>query len=274
MLTFVDPPMVCVLCGIGEGFTSKEHIIPHSLGNDLLVLPEGWVCDACNSACSKFESVALGNSILGLERCRLGVVTKKGKAASSTIHGVRYIGESHGTNDRIQILHTSKKSKTVWREKSHKSLEVAFPLHDSSCYSIAKLMLKMSLELMAVYFPNGEVEKSEYNDAKRHVVDASSAPWPYFIIRSDNLDEYTQSLFIKDKFAKEYLERIETDVAYFRTTDQMIFVFKYGNFRAAISMLSRTTQWTFGLIERSVAYVGCPVEFASESFEPKAAPPE
>lgn len=40
----------CIYCLTESGkFTSEEHIIPESIGQDELVLPKGMVCDACNN---------------------------------------------------------------------------------------------------------------------------------------------------------------------------------------------------------------------------------
>ena len=58
---------LCIYCLGTEGsFTSEEHVVPESLGNDDAVLPRGFVCDACNngvlsgldSALIQFEPVA------------------------------------------------------------------------------------------------------------------------------------------------------------------------------------------------------------------------
>ncbi len=87
------PPCTCIFCGQISAFSSKEHIVPHSLGNDLLVLAPGWVCDRCNNICSGFEAKALNSSILGVERCRLGVVTKKRRPARSDVHGISWFSE-------------------------------------------------------------------------------------------------------------------------------------------------------------------------------------
>jgi hypothetical protein len=57
----------CIYCLDTKGtFTSEEHVIAESLGNDDLVLPKGFVCDVCNngvlsildSALLKFEPIA------------------------------------------------------------------------------------------------------------------------------------------------------------------------------------------------------------------------
>ena len=58
---------LCIYCLNTEGsFTSEEHVIPESLGNDDVVLPKGCVCDACNNgvlsildnALRRFEPIA------------------------------------------------------------------------------------------------------------------------------------------------------------------------------------------------------------------------
>src|SRR5688500_15955223 len=87
------PPFRCIFCQGDGPFRSEEHIVPHSFGNDLLVLSKGWVCDSCNNIFSLFESRVLFESILGAERCRLGVRTKRNKPAHSETHGVSWFAE-------------------------------------------------------------------------------------------------------------------------------------------------------------------------------------
>jgi hypothetical protein len=62
-----DTKKLCIYCqSTTASFTSEEHIFPESLGNDELILPQGYVCDVCNNgvlseldnALLKFEPVA------------------------------------------------------------------------------------------------------------------------------------------------------------------------------------------------------------------------
>lgn len=63
-----EPPVNhCIYCLTHEGdFTAEEHVIPESLGNDVLLLPKGFVCKKCNNgvlsvldeAFMKFEPIA------------------------------------------------------------------------------------------------------------------------------------------------------------------------------------------------------------------------
>lgn len=97
------PPFKCIFCGKGNAFRSEEHVVPHSLGNDLLVLAPGWLCDDCNNICSEFESRALSGSILGAERCRLGVVTKKGRPARAKLHRISWFSEPLAPPNTVSV---------------------------------------------------------------------------------------------------------------------------------------------------------------------------
>jgi hypothetical protein len=69
----------CIFC-LSEGpFSSVEHIIPESLGNDDLIL-RGEVCDSCQKYFGKeIELFVLGKTPLAFWRTYLGIKTKKGK---------------------------------------------------------------------------------------------------------------------------------------------------------------------------------------------------
>lgn len=68
----------CIFCKSGTGtFTTVEHIIPESLGNDNLLL-ESHVCDKCQRYFGKeIEKYVLGKTPFGFWRTYLGIKTKK-----------------------------------------------------------------------------------------------------------------------------------------------------------------------------------------------------
>ena len=73
----------CIFCkSDSEGFTTREHILPESLGGgDWAVLTDGLFCDRCqNHFGSRVEQQALGDYPFSFFRVFLGVPTKKGKA--------------------------------------------------------------------------------------------------------------------------------------------------------------------------------------------------
>lgn len=69
----------CLFCEKDGPFTTGEHIIPASLGNDDLILV-GQVCDACQRYFgTEIESYVLNKTPIAAWRAKLGIKTKKGK---------------------------------------------------------------------------------------------------------------------------------------------------------------------------------------------------
>lgn len=71
----------CIYCLTTEGsFTSEEHVIPESLGNDELVLPKGYVCDKCNNeALSELDEYLINFEPVAWLRVLFVPYTKAGK---------------------------------------------------------------------------------------------------------------------------------------------------------------------------------------------------
>lgn len=69
----------CLYCRSAGPFTTVEHVIPESLGNDELILKEG-VCDKCQSYFGKeVEQYVLSKTPIGVWRTLIGIKTKKGR---------------------------------------------------------------------------------------------------------------------------------------------------------------------------------------------------
>jgi hypothetical protein len=69
----------CLFCAGSGPFTTTEHIIPESLGNDDLTL-EGEVCDGCQRYIGKeIEKYVLEKTPIGVWRTMLGIRSKKGE---------------------------------------------------------------------------------------------------------------------------------------------------------------------------------------------------
>lgn len=72
----------CLYCRSDGPFSTKEHVIPESLGNDDLVLT-GEVCDACQRYFGKeVERYVLDKTPIAVWRVLLQIQTKKGKHPS------------------------------------------------------------------------------------------------------------------------------------------------------------------------------------------------
>jgi hypothetical protein len=73
------PEPQCIYCLTSDGdFTSEEHVIPESLGNDELIL-RGAVCDVCNNKLSVLEQSLMDFEPVAFLRVLNVPYTKKGK---------------------------------------------------------------------------------------------------------------------------------------------------------------------------------------------------
>ncbi len=72
---------ICIYCLTTTGkFTSEEHILPESLGNDEIILPVGFVCDRCNNGIlSTLDESLIEFPPIALLRVQYVTNTKKGK---------------------------------------------------------------------------------------------------------------------------------------------------------------------------------------------------
>lgn len=69
----------CIYCRGAGPFTTIEHVVPESLGNDDLVLRD-CVCDACQAYFGKeIEAYVLAKTPIAVWRTLIGVRTKKGR---------------------------------------------------------------------------------------------------------------------------------------------------------------------------------------------------
>lgn len=262
----IKPPFMCIFCGLTGQFSSEEHIVPHSLGNDILILAPGWVCDRCNNICSSFETKTLNNSILGVERCRMGVITKSRRPARSNVHGISWFAEPNLPKNIISAEATWERIPMLLSPNGN-SGKIVFPLHDDSCYAISRLLLKMGLEIMAPSLGGREGILEEFQEVTNHVVQSSCASWPYFVIRSESIDKHLVSVLTSVPEEHEYVESCGFDMFLHQVDDEVIFFFRYGKFRAGICLSSRKTKWRQMLVDWDVPHVGCPVEHAELSTQ-------
>ena len=95
---------ICLYCKQSDvPFTSVEHVIPESLGNQGLrgkppmVLPKGVVCDRCNHGkLSNLDNALIDFSPISLMRTRYGVRSKRGALPSAKLGNARLRSLSPG----------------------------------------------------------------------------------------------------------------------------------------------------------------------------------
>lgn len=256
-----QPSFKCILCGGGSSFTSEEHIVPHSLGNDILVLAKGWICDDCNNICSAFENSVLSKSILGVERCRQGVITKKNRPASAITGNISWFAEPSYPPNLLSAEADWAATPVFWN-KDFSSGKIVLLLQDETCLDIARLLLKIGVEILE---PVTQTEalglQFDLRAAKRHILGTDQKPWPYFVLRSEAAEKHLVSIFTQLPDIHSYILSCGFDIFLHQVNDHIILFFNYGHFKAATSLISRSTDWRTILIEWRVPHVGCPAEF-------------
>jgi hypothetical protein len=251
--------MKCLLCAAGSSFRSEEHIVPESLGNDLLVLAPGWVCDGCNNLCSSFESRALSRSILGFERCRRGVITKKGRPARASIAGVEFLAEP--TSAVNVVAAEAHWSRVPVLSSPGGTATVAFLVHDDSNADICRLLLKIGIELAGIV-QQARGPAMDLGAARAALLGRDAEPWPYFLLLASVPPPSLVSVLHETPEAHEYVVGLGLDLFLHEMGSEVVLVFQYGAFLSAIAITSRATARTEGLRDWKIPFVGCPVEFA------------
>jgi hypothetical protein len=262
----MKPPFCCIFCKNESPFSSVEHIIPESLGNDIVILEKGWVCDKCNNVISSFEGRVLSKSILGIERCRLKVITKKKKPARSETHGITWFAEPDKSLNVLSVETDWANYPVLWNS-DFSGGKIALPIHDETCEDIARLLLKIGVETTAVVKQSGHSEiKSDFSEAKSHVLGLSKDLWPYLLIRSSDVEKHVTSIFESSQEEHDYIRSCGFDIYLHLVEDEIVMFFSYGYFYAGIALTSRITNWKTLLQNWDLPYVGCPIQFINETW--------
>ena len=256
-----QPPFKCILCNDGSSFISKEHIVPHSLGNDILVLAKGWVCDNCNNICSDFENRVLFKSILGIERCRQGVVTKKNRPASAVTENISWFSEPTYSPNVLSAEADWASIPIMWNENFSEG-KIALLLHDETCLDITRLLLKIGVEILEPVVQSSALGlQFDLQMAKQHILDMDKKRWPYFVLRSNAAEKNLVSVFNDLTDVYPYILSCGFDIFLHEVDDEIILFFNYGHFKAATALTTRATDWRTLLVKWGVPHVGCPAEF-------------
>ncbi len=154
----------CIFCrSTANRFTTREHILPESLGGgDWAILPGNLVCDECqNHFGSEIEQQALGDYPFSFFRTFLGIPTKKGKPPWFTSwEGViraslrpSIIGYDPGPPFEEATL-------------TRKKTQMRLLAHPIKANMICRFLLKMGIEVVAADDPEAVFDQKY--DASRH----------------------------------------------------------------------------------------------------------
>lgn len=153
----------CLFClSNNASFSRKEHVIPESLGNDDLILQEGFVCDSCNQYFgSKVENEVLNNPPFNIERVAADIKTKKGKSPFAQL-GPNFFMYPNGLD---QIVLYGIPNDVYIKMDSEKRRFILIPKGNNDL-CIVRMLLKIGLEAL-IFSGKFDPYQSEYNGARR-----------------------------------------------------------------------------------------------------------
>ncbi|MDC0932218.1 HNH endonuclease [Arcobacteraceae bacterium] len=259
-----EKPYKCILCNSSnEYFTTIEHIVPHSLGNNFLTLDKGWVCDKCNNICSGFESRALNNSSLSFQKVLMGHKTKKGKQPKATYNHIEWFSEKTKKNSISIDLNKKKLNKNPFIKYFVENNTKAFIqlAHNKFDIDISKLLLKIGIEMTCSLSLNNS---DNIDNAKKFILNNENESWPFLLIQDKGFQ--MKSLFGPSKFIHSHALASNFDIfIYENQTDELIFFFSYGYFLYAINLYSKNLNWLEELKNDNFKFVAFPIEFSKFS---------
>lgn len=236
----------CIFCENLVTEKSVEHIVPESLGNKSYVLPSGTICRACNNNFSKFEDKALTRTMLGFERARMGIPTKKGNPATAKSGEIIFRGSR---NFRKNIVTTSGISEEHIKDFDEKdgSYKITISDFDKSEMAMSKLLLKIGYESL---FKSQRAIYNNYNfkDLKEHLTNKNTKDWPFLSTTALKLSTFKSIPTFSDKHE---LNKIKCRLLISELDKNMLFFsFEYSVVSYLINLVERNCLWTQQYLEK------------------------
>lgn len=254
--------MACIFCGpAGTKFSSVEHIVPESLGNKSYILPKGVVCDECNNKFSYFEGVAQMQTILGYERARLAVKTKKKQPSKGQTGKIGFTGSSSFTKQIVQPNGFERKDLIDYDLSTGIGKIRVDTFTETSAVDTSKFLLKIGFE--SLYKSKPEIfNKYDFTDLKAYVSNETKDDWP-FIMPNKSLQTFQN---IPARFHKYSLKKIPCELSIKEIDEKnLIFKFQYGGITMKINLLNRTADWIKPYADAKIIFGVYPNTF-SEQF--------
>lgn len=230
--------MQCIFCETSVIQNSIEHIVPESLGNKSYILEIGAIFRDCNNLFSKFEDKALGKTMLAFERARLGIITKKGNPAKASSNGIKFVGDSIFTKNRITVFGINEENIESINENG--TINIRIKDFDKSEMATSKLLLKIGLE--ALYNSQRKIyKKYDFSDLKKHLTNKENKDWPLLTTK------ILPSNFISiPRFNDRYnLNKINCELKLLEIDPQTIlFNFRYSVLSYIVNLADRNIIWT------------------------------
>lgn len=230
--------MSCIFCNSEENQGTIEHIVPESLGNKHYTLPAGCICKTCNNKFSRFEKEAISNSIIGFEKTRFAIKSKKGKTPSSKVEDIEFAGDEQGRKDIVTLKGVKTEDIKSFDPKT-KIMQVVVPGFEKNDVQIGKFLLKIGFE--SLYKSRKQIFNSkDFSELLNYLGNKTNNDWPYLVIQKENR-LFTSIPQFLDKFL---LNKVHCKLLLFiRDERTLLFRFEYGGFKANINLLNRNIEW-------------------------------
>lgn len=230
--------MPCIICGIHDEYAPIEHIVSESLGNKQYVLTRGDLCRTHNTMFSEFEAKALTKTILGMERVRMGIPTKKGKAAASKTGPIEFKGDKGFRQNLITVFGLTE-SDTYDFDPSTGIFKISVLAFDKTEVPTSKLLLKMGLESLA-QSRRSIYDNYNLDDVRNYLDNKSNIDWP-FIVTGNRFPGFESIPQLSDK---NELAKIRCELLFREeNSNTLLFYFIYGGVSMIVNIVDRNLDW-------------------------------
>lgn len=196
----------------------------------------------------------------------MGVITKRRRPAHSRTHGISWFARPIAPPNTVDAEADWSQIPVMINADGSRGTMV-FPFHDDTNSDIAKLLLKIGVEILAAaaLIAPEPAMNYELSAAKKYLRAETPEAWPYFVLRDASIEDRLVSVLSCVPDEHEYIRSLGFDIFLHVVNEQPILFFMYGEFRAGICLTSRDTEWRDVLLDWRVSHVGCPAAYAGQS---------
>jgi hypothetical protein len=240
----MDKKFNCIFCDNEIKKSSIEHIVPESLGNESYVMRPNSICGDCNNSFSKFEAEAIPKTILGLERARLGIKTKKGKPATGEVQEIKFIAHKDLKKNFI-TAHGVTEEHIVGINEEDNTFQIKVPAFDKNAMPTSKLLLKIGVE--SIHQSQLKLYRQvDFTELKKYLTKKDNTDWP-FITSQTILDSFKSIVTYTDKYN---LKKFDCYLNYAHVNSRtLLFQFKYGGAHFITNLVDRNIEWATKYLE-------------------------
>jgi hypothetical protein len=206
----------CLFCRERDGgFTSREHVIADSLGNDTWLVPAGVVCDRCNNVrLSKVDNALVNFPVLAFMRAARGVRSKSGKFATARF-------------DNAVVTRIDNKNITLDSpsERVHRAVPGGFQLDlkrsnfgEREWELVARALLKAGLEMLYLDHGPATALTPEWGHVRDLVLQGGHSGYVFFPKDANPLDDRFHLTYSTDFLDSEGRRLLAVEVKLFGVT--------------------------------------------------------